>query len=103
MFALRMSQKVCSDFDLVKFYKKIYETATAESQADSSFPVDCHQAILNKAKTSKTNRKGTDKDNGIRHNIGTTFERSVINVITFHTYFLSPDWLRAHHVLPNKY
>ena len=44
--------------DSIKFIK-----AQVESQEDSSFPADCHQAILNKMnKKSKMNRKQTNID-----------------------------------------
>ena len=40
------------------------KTARVESQEDSFFPEDCHQAILDKMnKLSKTNRKRTNIDN----------------------------------------
>ena len=58
---------------------ELSKTAQAESQEDSTFPIDGHRAIVNKThKKSKTTRKRTNNDR-INHNRNTALERSITN------------------------
>ena len=68
--------------------KKKKKTAQVKSQEDSSFPKDCHKAILNKlnskSKTKKKKKKKKKKSGRtwtirIIHNRSIAFERSAIN------------------------
>ena len=55
---------------------KVYETTKKESQDDSSFPADGHNAIITKAnETTRANKKRTNIDNDNKpqqmHRLGT--------------------------------
>ena len=78
----------------IQFRRHEIRTARAESQEDSSFPVDGLQATLNKITSHRQTRNGRTLKIIINHHRSIAFERSVIN------YWGLKPVLRAHNPSP---